>query len=345
LLYNIFLFKGKNFQDLDSLNIYSYPDEKIDINNKDLIGKIIYGHDHGDLVHKYRNSKENSRKAENQNNNLYLYIIDTPVPQVINELNIFTTCINGKIIIGLLFEKDDNPFDYREIFGELLNELLNNEKCCDFNDEIEIENFLITIFIDIRRYGDEYVEKLPELEYHYQGELFNKIFLFGLDEVGKTSLVRRLKTGKFNDDHFTPTRKFNIEYIQEERGFLAFWDMPGQRLFRKKWLMGLQDANIIIYMIDIANQRRFEESKMEFWKILNRYELFEIPLLILSNKSDLIDQVLENNPEQLERLKKEVFDYFELENIDNRDWRFLFTSVKTNYNIDNVINLIFSFIQ
>lgn len=340
MLSNIFLFKGKNFQDLDQLNIYSYPNEIITIDDTDQLSKIIYGHDHGDLIHRYR-----TRKSISKSNNInYLYLIDTPVAQILDGFNIYTTCINGKIIIGLILDKEDNPYDYKEIFEELLNELLNIEKMCTFKDEIEIENFLITVFIDIRRYGDEYVERRPEVQFHYY-ESFTKVFLFGVDDVGKSSLVRRIKTGEFNDNYFIPTKTFNIEYYQKNnKDLLALWDMPGQRSFRNKWLLGLQDSNIIIFMIDVANQIRFEESKREFWKIINRYELFGIPLLILANKIDLLDHPVENNNEQIGRLNKEIIEYFEFEKIDNREWNLLFTSVKTNFNINTVIDMIFDLI-
>ena len=343
MLKNIFLLGGKNFQELDGLNTYSYPNDLISIEDKDLISKIIYGHDHGDLIQKYRNGKKKEPKSQPSYGKGHC-IIDTPVPQVINVLNIYTTCINGKIIIGLIFDKDDNPYDYKQIFEELLSELLNNEFGCKFDDEIEIENFLITMFIDIRRFGDEFVEKHLEVELQYQEGSFIKIFLFGIDEVGKTSFVRRVTVGEYKDNYFTPTRRFSIEYLQEKRGLLAFWDMPGQRSFRKKWLIGLQDSNIIFFMIDVANQVRFEECKTEFWKILNRYELSGVPLLILANKCDLIDQSDNVSKEQIERLKKEIYKSFEFDKIENRDWKFLFTSVKTNYNIDNVIDSVFTLV-
>ena len=334
MLYNIFLFKGKNFQDLDGLNIYNYPDEIITIDNTDLIGKIIYGHDHGDIIQKYRNGK-NGNKTHGQNRNQSC-IIDSPVPQVIDDLNIFTSCINGKVMIGLIFDKEDNPYDYREIFEEILNEVLNIEFSCSFDDEIEIENFLISMFIDIRRYGDEVVDKHPAIEIYYQDGV-SKVFLFGIDEVGKSSLVRRLKTGEYSDNFFTPTRKFVIDYVQNNETLLAFWDMPGQRTFRQKWLIGVQDSNIIVFMIDLANQLRFEESKIEFWKVLNRYELSGIPLLILGNKCDLINRTDKSDNDQIARLKSELFTFFELDNIQGREWKFLFTSVKTNFNMDMVI--------
>ncbi|MFX1441939.1 MAG: ADP-ribosylation factor-like protein [Promethearchaeota archaeon] len=344
MLTNIFLFIGKNFQDLNQLNIYGYPNDIINFDDKDTISKVIYGHDHGDLVSNSKILNSQFSPSRDLSNVEGLYLIDNPIPQIIDGLNIYTSCINGKIIIGLVFDKEDNPYDYKDIFNELLDELLNVEKSCAFEDEIEIENFLITIFIDIRRFGDEQVERRPQIEFRYQ-ESFIKVFLFGIDDVGKSSLVRRIKTGEFNDNYFMPTKKFSIDYVQaEEKGFLAFWDMPGQRSFRKKWLIGLQDSNIVIYMIDVANQRRFEESKKEFWKIINRYDLLGIPVLILANKIDLIQHSDEITKEQSEKLKNEIITYFEFDKIQNREWKFLFTSVKTKFNIETVMKEIFDLI-
>lgn len=343
MLQNIFLFKGKKYQDLENLNIYSYPSEIFSIKDKDLVNNIILGHDQGKKIENFNSQLNESHIQTNHSNHNR---IDKPVVQQVNNLNMYTSCINGKIIVGLIFEQEDNPYDYRGIFEELLNELLNNGSDYSFNDEIEIDNLLISMFIDIRRYGDEIIEKSLEIEYYYQRESFYKIFLFGVDEVGKSSLVRRLRTGEFNDNYFTPTRKFNIEYIQsEERGLLAFWDMPGQQSFRKKWLIGLQDSNIIVYMIDIANQRRFEESKKEFWNILNRSELNGIPLLIIGNKTDLMKYSEDDCNTQLQKLEQEISEVFNFEKIRNREWQYLSTSVKTNFNVDTVIQTIFELIS
>lgn len=331
MLHNIFLFKGK--QDLEDLNIYCYPKEIINVNNKLLVNNIIKGHDQ----ERINDTTDSLSSCTNSNH----YKIDKPVAQYIDDYNIYTSCIDGDIVIGLIFEDDDNPYDYKDIFEELLYELLNNGNGYSFEEEMEIDNLLISMFIDLRRYGDEVVEKPHEIEFYYQRDAFFKVFLFGIDGIGKSSLVRRLKTGEFNENYFTPTRKFNIEYLEEEKGLLAVWDMPGQLAFRSKWLKGLQDSNVIVYMIDIANQRRFEESKKELWNILNSNELDDIPLLILGNKSDLVKYSDENYKAQLQNLKEEVFDYFDFEKIKNRNWKFIFTSVKTNSNIEKTVQTIF----
>lgn len=337
MLLKIFLLISKDSHDLNNLDIYSYPEDIDNEENNDIVPKIIHGHDHASLMKPICKEVE---KQDQKKINTIPFNISSPISQIIGDQNIFTICINSEMLIGLIFEKEDNPFDYKEIFEDLSHELLNTEKCCSFKDEIEIENFLITLFIDIKRFGDETLEKAPEVSIHPSG-LFTKVFLFGIDNVGKTSLTRRIKTGLYTDNFFTPSKKFNIEYIQREDGLLSIWDSPGQSSFRERWLLGLQDSNIIVYMIDVANQLRFEESKKEFWKIVNQNEFLNIPLLILGNKIDLINYNDQNNSESLERTRGEILEYFEFENLENNNWEFIFTSVKTSYNIEKALSMIF----
>jgi small GTP-binding protein len=341
VLLKIFLLKRKNSHDLNDLDIYSYPEDIVKKENNDIILKIIHGHDHGSLSDPCCRNIESSNEKKNNTNP---FVISSPISQVIGDQNIFTICVNSEMLIGLIFEKEDNPFDYKEIFEDLSHELLNSERSCSLKDEIEIENFLITLFIDIKRFGDETLEKVPEVSFHPSG-LFTKVFLFGIDNVGKTSLTRRVKTGQYNDNFFTPNKKFNIEYIQREDGLLSIWDSPGQSSFRERWLLGLQDSNIIIYMIDVANQLRFEESKREFWKIINQNEFLNVPLLILGNKIDLINHIGHNNDESLERTRKEIIEFFEFEKLENSNWKFVFTSVKTSHNIEETLNTIFTLVS
>ncbi|MBY8987640.1 MAG: GTP-binding protein [Candidatus Lokiarchaeota archaeon] len=339
------MLKRKNFQNLNNLDIYSYPEDIDKKENNKVVLKIIHGHDNGSLIEPCCENTNSLKNSNEKKSNTNPFVISSPISQVIGDQNIFTICINSEMLVGLIFEKEDNPFDYKEIFEDLSHELLNSEKSFSFKDEIEIENFLITLFIDIKRFGDETLEKAPEFSFQPSG-IFTKVFLFGIDNVGKTSLTRRVKTGQYTDNFFTPSKRFNIEYIQKEDGLLSIWDSPGQSSFRERWLLGLQDSNIIIYMIDVANQLRFEESKREFWKIINQNEFKDVPLLILGNKIDLINHDNHNiDDESLERTRKEIIEFFEFEKLENSNWKFVFTSVKTSYNIEKSLNTIFALVS
>ncbi len=343
MLSKIFLLKRKKSNDLTNLDIYSYPEDIDKKDNKDIVLKIIQGHDQESLENNCCDNLKSEHVVKSTQTTSHPFVIGNPVSQLIGDQNLYTICINGELLIGLVFEKEDNPYDYREIFVDMSNELLNIEKCCSFKDDIAIENFLITLFIDIKRFGDETLEKAHDVSFHPSG-LFTKVFLFGIDEVGKSSFTRRIKTGKFNDNFFTPSKRFNIEYIQRKNGLFSIWTVPGQAFFRDRWLRGLQDSNILVFMIDVANQLRFEESKTEFWKLFNQNEFKGVSLLILGNKIDLINHNNSNNDEQLKRTEKEIIDFFEFDSLQHNNWEFVFTSVKTSYNIEKVVNTIFTLV-
>ena len=81
---------------------------------------------------------------------------------------------------------------------------------------------------------------------------------------------------------------------------------------------------MMIFMIDAADEVRFEESKKELWKILDRYELEGVPLLILVNKIDLpFSQTTE----------KELIQIFGLNEVTNRTLDIMYISVADNINI------------
>ncbi|MFW9930061.1 MAG: ADP-ribosylation factor-like protein, partial [Candidatus Thorarchaeota archaeon] len=314
MLSDIFLLKGKDLNDVSHLDIYSYPFD-IDAKHDDsFIKKVIEDHEK-----EIRGISQPKPKLSSPNK--IEYELDPPIPQKIDTSNVFTMGIENQTIIGLIFENDDNPYDYKDIFEELCSEFLNNGESFLFNDESEIENFLITLFIDIRRYGDEILQRYYEIAFQ-SSEVFTKVFLFGIDDVGKSSLIRRLKTGQFSENFYTPTKKFNIEYLQEKDGQLAIWDMPGNLALRDSWLHGIQDSNILIYMIDIANQRSFKESKEEFWSIVDRDDVKGIPIIIVGNKVDLLNLDHQSREEQLTRTKNELMSYFEFNTLGGRSWEF-----------------------
>ncbi|TFF99407.1 MAG: GTP-binding protein [Promethearchaeota archaeon] len=334
--------------DLEDINIYIYPSNLEAFERNNFLQTLIYENEErkATLQKKFRiQGKKGYHPTRPQN-----YSIKKPIAQDMDGLNIYSTLIDGNIIMGLILEDNDNPYDYEDAFLECLHEHLNNITPTSLEKEDEIENLLISVFIDIRRFSDEIINKKPQIEYESQKilrERFFKVFLFGIDDSGKTSLIRRLKFDKFNHNYFTPSKQFNIEYVKHKKGLLAWWDMPGQQVYREKWLLGAQDANIYVYLIDIANQRRFKEVKLEFWSFMKKRKLDKVPLLILGNKLDLINYLSghEKNEAQLRVLRQEILEYFEFKKIDDRDWDFFFISVKTKYNISKISDAIFQLIH
>jgi len=119
-----------------------------------------------------------------------------------------------------------------------------------------------------------------------------KLFLFGLDNSGKSSLLKYLKDGVVAED-LKPTKDIDILdiFINDVQYFI--WDAPGQVKFRHKWALGLKNTRFLFYVVDIAANQRFKESREELDKMLAYDEAKDLPLVVLFHKYDLKEA--ENN--------------------------------------------------
>jgi ADP-ribosylation factor protein 6 len=117
-----------------------------------------------------------------------------------------------------------------------------------------------------------------------------KIFLFGIDNAGKTSLSQALRTGKANPDN-QPTKAFDVTDMIlkdfEKKVDFKIWDAPGQTSFRKIWGRGMDSANIMVFVLDTADKNRFQEAKQVLLQGINDLETRNVPLMFLFHKMDL----------------------------------------------------------
>jgi small GTP-binding protein len=144
-----------------------------------------------------------------------------------------------------------------------------------------------------------------------------KIVITGLDNAGKTTMVSFLQTGTFIKH--TPTMGKEETSIEVQGIRINLVDMGGQRDFRSLWIGELNDAEFIIYMVDAADKKRFEEAKLELWKLSSL--LKEKPLLVLANKYDL------KNVASI----KEIMEALELEKLPS--FQIIPVSCKTGFGI------------
>ena len=56
---------------------------------------------------------------------------------------------------------------------------------------------------------------------------------------------------------------FNIKSVQSEGFKLNVWDIGGQRKIRPYWRNYFDNTDILIYVIDSADTKRFEETEQE----------------------------------------------------------------------------------
>ncbi|PIG81731.1 ADP-ribosylation factor-like protein 8B [Aspergillus arachidicola] len=112
------------------------------------------------------------------------------------------------------------------------------------------------------------------------------VTMIGLQNAGKSSLLRVLAGGEFTVDSI-PTIGFNTKRVQKGHVTLKCWDLGGQPRFRPMWERYCRGVNAIVYIVDAADRAALPVATDELHELMNKPTLEGIPLLVLGNKSDL----------------------------------------------------------
>jgi len=127
-----------------------------------------------------------------------------------------------------------------------------------------------------------------------------KIVVLGEGAVGKTAIVTRFSHGFFRTDYKTTIgSQFavkNVEIIKSEREKvtvkLQIWDVAGQSRFQILRPMYYRGSSGGLLVYDVTRRRTFivlQEWLEELHKALGK----DIPLILVANKTDLPDRVVE----------------------------------------------------
>ena len=111
-----------------------------------------------------------------------------------------------------------------------------------------------------------------------------KIIILGIQNAGKTTILYRLSLGQLVQT--TPTIGSNVEEISYNNVKLQAWDLGGQESTRSVWDVYFVGTDAIIYVID-THDTNYEESKNQFYKLLENEALKNAVILIYANKQDL----------------------------------------------------------
>ena len=130
-----------------------------------------------------------------------------------------------------------------------------------------------------------------------------RILVLGLDNAGKTTIVRRLCDKPI--DSIEPTLGFSIQTLEydlrDDDGDydavggmsssstyqLHLWDIGGQSTIRAYWRNYFEKTDGIIWVVDSGDRRRLKLVKEELDLVLEQERLAGASLLVLANKSDL----------------------------------------------------------
>ena len=111
-----------------------------------------------------------------------------------------------------------------------------------------------------------------------------KIIILGIQNAGKTTILYRLAIGQLIKT--TPTIGSNVEEISYNNIKLQAWDLGGQESTRSLWNVYYVNTDAIIYVID-THDESYDDSKTQFYKLLENDTLKNAIILIYANKQDL----------------------------------------------------------
>ena len=116
------------------------------------------------------------------------------------------------------------------------------------------------------------------------------VMLLGLDAVGKTTLLYKLRQlGGSDADIVTtvPTIGFAVETLEDVLGLrLTSWDVGGADKLRPLWRHYYEHAKGLIFVVDASDTDRRDDEREELRRLLGEEQLRGWPLLVLANKQD-----------------------------------------------------------
>lgn len=112
-----------------------------------------------------------------------------------------------------------------------------------------------------------------------------RILLLGLDNAGKTTVVKALRGEDVRT--ISPTLGFDISTMEFGEYRLNLWDVGGQQTIRAYWRNYFEQTDGIVWVVDSADVARLHDCRRELEALLKEERLAGASLVILANKQDL----------------------------------------------------------
>ena len=171
-----------------------------------------------------------------------------------------------------------------------------------------------------------------------------KIVLIGDASVGKTSIIYQFIDKIFQEDlQSTIGGTFNSKSIKCNNNKtlnLEIWDTAGQERYRCVTKMFYKEADVAILVYDITSKSTFEELKNYWVEQVLEASPKNIMLVIVANKSDLIDNEQVDEEEARNYAKKVKADFFVISAKENNSVNELFKSIAKKYSGANSVEVI-----
>ncbi|KAJ2897976.1 ARF/SAR superfamily [Zalerion maritima] len=148
-----------------------------------------------------------------------------------------------------------------------------------------------------------------------------RILMLGLDNAGKTTIVKKVMNEDVNS--VSPTLGFIIKTIDYEGYKLNIWDVGGQKTLRSYWRNYFEKTDALIWVVDATDRLRMEDCRNELHGLLQEERLSGASLLAFANKMDVPGGMDE----------KEIMEALELKSIRTHRWHILPCSAMTGENL------------
>ncbi|VUC32013.1 unnamed protein product [Clonostachys rosea] len=160
-----------------------------------------------------------------------------------------------------------------------------------------------------------------------------RILMLGLDNAGKTTIVKKIMGEDVNT--VSPTLGFIIKTIDYDGYKLNIWDVGGQKTLRSYWRNYFEKTDALIWVVDSTDRLRIDDCRIELQGLLQeevRMETTLCPtnmrlagasLLVFANKTDVEGCMNE----------QEILSALELENVRTHHWHVLQCSAMTGRNL------------
>ncbi|GAN02245.1 ADP-ribosylation factor family-domain-containing protein [Mucor lusitanicus] len=162
---------------------------------------------------------------------------------------------------------------------------------------------------------------LTILKKNRQNEKEMRILMLGLDNAGKTTILKRINGEPI--DTISPTLGFNIKTLEHENYKLNIWDVGGQKSIRSYWRNYFEQTDALVWVVDSADRLRLMDCKRELAQLLQEERLAGATLLVFANKQDIAGALTEI----------EIKNALGLDDIKSHHWAILPCSAVTGDNL------------
>ncbi|KAI9802098.1 MAG: ADP-ribosylation factor-like protein 2 [Piccolia ochrophora] len=112
-----------------------------------------------------------------------------------------------------------------------------------------------------------------------------RILMLGLDNAGKTTIVKKVMNEDVNS--VSPTLGFIIKTIDFDGYKLNIWDVGGQKTLRSYWKNYFEKTDALIWVVDATDRLRIDDCREELAGLLLEERLVGASLLVFLNKTDV----------------------------------------------------------